>query len=348
MGLLYTSLNDDSEILETMNRLEGNIRFMSSLGIAENKTDPSRQKMKSAWKRIVDARYFYLMFFPAFLLFLVFSYYPMYGIQLAFKNLNFSKGITGSPWAAMNGLEHFYNLLTDMDFQKAFVNTLIISLQRLVFEFPVSIILALLINEIKKSRTKRIVQTVLTFPHFLSWVVVTGIFFNLLSDSGVLNETLATIGMSKVHLLTQASSFRGLLYVTSNWKEAGWGTIIYLAAISGISVELYEAAIVDGAKRFQLVRFITWPAMKSVIGIMFVLSVAGIMSAGFDQIFNMYNAAVYDKVDIIDTFIYRRTFVSGLDFASSTAIGLFKSVINFIMLLAGNIIVRRTTGKGIY
>jgi len=192
------------------------------------------------------------------------------------------------------------------------------------------------------------VQTVLTFPHFLSWVVVTGIFFQLLSDQGVLNEVIAAFGGAKIHLLSQASTFRGLLYVTANWKEAGWGTIIYLAAISGVSVELYEAAIVDGAKRFQLMRYITWPAVKSVIGIMFILSVAGIMSAGFDQIFNMYNAAVQDKSDIIDTFIYRRTFITGLDFASSTAIGLFTNVINFIMLFAGNTIVKRLTGKGIY
>ena len=321
---------------------------MSSVGIAEKKLGPVHINKSSTWKLILKSGYFYLMFFPAFLLFLVFSYYPMYGIQLAFKDLNFAKGIAGSPWTSMNGLKHFYDLLTDMDFKKAFANTLIISLQRLVFEFPVPIILALLINEIKKSRTKRLVQTVLTFPHFLSWVVVTGIFFNLLSDSGVMNETIAALGFEKIQLLTQASTFRGLLYATSNWKEAGWGTIIYLAAISGISVELYEAAIVDGAKRFQLVRFITWPAMKSVIGVMFVLSIAGIMSAGFDQIFNMYNAAVYDKVDIIDTFIYRRTFVTGLDFASSTAIGLFKSAINFVMLVTGNIMVRRMTGKGIY
>jgi putative aldouronate transport system permease protein len=321
---------------------------MSSPGISDKRISPVHYKKASTWKLIISSRYFYLMFLPTFLLLLVFTYYPMYGIQLAFKDLNFAKGITGSTWTSMHGLKHFYSLLTDMDFQKAFVNTLIISLQRLIFEFPVPIILALLMNEIRKSSAKRIVQTVLTFPHFLSWVVVTGIFFNILGDSGILNETLALLGFQKIHLLTQASTFRGLLYITSNWKEAGWGTIIYLAAISGISVELYEAAIVDGAKRFQLMRYITWPAMMSVIGIMFVLAIANIMSAGFDQIFNMYNPAVYNQADIIDTFIYRRTFVSGLDFASSTAIGLFKSVINFIMLFAGNYIVLKTTGKGIY
>ena len=288
------------------------------------------------------------MFLPAFVMYVLFTYIPIYGIQLAFKDLNFAKGIPGSPWTSMHGLKHFYDLISDSAFIKSFSNTLIISIQRIIVQFPAPIILALLINEIRHKHFKRIVQTIFTFPHFLSWIVVTGIFFNLLSDSGVLNEIIVVLGGDKIHPLTDAATFRSLLYITHIWKEAGWGTIIYLAAISGINTELYEAAIVDGAKRFQLTRYITWPAIVSVIGVMLVLSLSNIMNAGFDQIFNMYNAAVYDKVDIIDTYIYRRTFVTGLDFASSTAIGLFKSVINFIMLFAGNIVVRRATGKGIY
>lgn len=321
---------------------------MSNAEVALKSVSPLPKPKKNVWQRIKDERYFYFMFLPAFILFVIFSYYPLYGIQLAFKDLVFKKGITGSPWTSMHGMKHFYDLLTDMEFKRAFSNTLIISIQRLIFQFPVPIILALLLNEIRNMKFKRTVQTVLTFPHFLSWVVVTGIFFQILSDQGVLNETIAALGGTKIHLLSEASTFRGLLYVTANWKEAGWGTIIYLAAISGVSVELYEAAIVDGAKRFQLMKYITWPAIKSVIGIMFILSIASLMSAGFDQIFNMYNPAVQDKVDIIDTFIYRRTFITGLDFASSTAIGLFTNVINFIMLFAGNAVVKRLTGKGIY
>ena len=296
---------------------------MSNAEITLKSINALPQKKKSVWKRLMEERYFYYMFFPALLLYAVFMYTPMYGVQLAFKDLIFSKGITGSPWTTMHGMQHFYDLLSDNEFKKAFANTIIISLQRIVFQFPVPIILALLLNEIRRSSIKRTVQTVLTFPHFLSWIVVTGIFFNLLGDAGVFNEILVVFGAQKVHLLSQASTFRGLLYVTSNWKEAGWGTIIYLAAISGVSIELYEAAIVDGAKRFQLMRYITWPAIKSVIGIMLILSIAGIMNAGFDQIFNMYNAAVYDKADIIDTFIYRRTFITGLDFASSKAISYY-------------------------
>jgi ABC-type polysaccharide transport system, permease component len=298
--------------------------------------------------RIYYHRYLYILFLPALIFYLLFSYKPMYGAILAFKDLNYSKGIMGSPWTSMHGLKHFYDLMSDMDFARAFGNTVIISLQRLVFEFPVGIILAILLNEIKKNYLKRITQTILTFPHFLSWVVVTGIFFNLLGDDGVFNAVLSAVGMDKIHLLTQQSTFRGLLYATSNWKEAGWGTIIYLASISNINPSLYEAAIVDGAKRFQLIRYITWPAILSVVGMMLILQIGNMMNAGFDQIFNMYNAAVYNKVDILDTFIYRRTFINGLDLASSTAIGLFKSVINFILLFTANTTVRRFTGKGIY
>ena len=299
-------------------------------------------------RRIYAHRYYYLMFLPVVVLFALFSYLPLYGIQLAFKELNFAKGIWGSPWAANHGLKHFMDLLNNRDFIKALRNTLVISVQRIVFEFPVPIILALLINEVRRVRVRRIYQTIFTFPHFLSWIVVTGVFINLLSSAGVLNELIVALGGKRLTLLTQQSTFRGLLYATDNWKEAGWGTVIYLAAISGINPELYEAAIVDGARRGALARYITWPAIQSVIGVMLILNIANLMNAGFDQIFNMYNAAVYDKVDIIDTFIYRRTFVTGLDFASSTAIGLFKSVINFLLLFVGNSVVRRATGKGFY
>lgn len=321
---------------------------MSNVQIAVKRSNPMKVKKSSVWKRIVQCRYLYLMFLPAFIMFAMFTYKPMYGIQLAFKDFNFAKGIVGSQWTSMNGMQHFYDLLSDNDFRKAFGNTIIISIQRIIFQFPIPIILALLLNEIRRSSVKRIVQTVLTFPHSLSWVVVTGIFFNFLSDAGVVNSIIAALGGEKIYLLTNAPTFRGLLYITHNWKEAGWGTIIYLAAISGVSVELYEAAIVDGAKRFQLMRYVTWPAIKSVIGIMLVLAISGIMSAGFDQIFNMYNPALYDVSEIIDTFIYRRTFVLGLDFASSTAVGLFTNVVNCFMLIVGNMVVKRTTGKGIY
>ena len=321
---------------------------MSNKVVVINNSDLRQGPRKSLMRQIFYNRYLYLLFLPALLYYVIFSYLPMYGTILAFKEFDYSKGIINSPWASMYGLKHFYDLISDTFFMKALLNTMIISIGRLVFEFPVGIILALLINELRGSKYKRFVQTVFTFPHFLSWVVVMGVFFNLLSDSGVINEIIAALGFQKVHLLTQASTFRSLLYLTDNWKEAGWGTIIYLAAISGVSQELYEAAVMDGAKRLQLVRYITMPAIVSVIGVLLILSIANIMNAGFDQIFNMYNAAVYNVSDIIDTYVYRRTFISGSDFASSTAIGLFKSVINFALLITANTLVKKSSGKGIY
>lgn len=302
---------------------------------------------KKLMSRIFANRYLYLLFLPTFLIMLVFAYFPMYGIVIAFKDYDYSKGLLLSPWTTMNGMQHFYDLLSDSHFLTAFSNTIIISLQRLVFEFPVPIILALLLNEIRAKHYKRFTQTVLTIPHFLSWVIVYGIFFNILSDQGVLNQLLSLMGLSKVYLLSQTSTIRGLLYVTSNWKEAGWSAIIYLAAISGVDPQLYEAAIVDGAKRWQCCKYITLPAVVSVIGVMFILALASIMNAGFDQIFNMYNPTTYCKIDIIDTLVYREAFLNS-GFSASAAIGLFESVINLALMLLGNFIVKKTTGSGIY
>lgn len=307
-----------------------------------------RARSRSLWQRVWYHRSIYLFFLPALIAYLVFTYYPMYGAILAFKDFRFKLGILGSPWTGMYGFKHFIDLVSDASFKKAFLNTIIISFGRILWEFPVPIVLALLLNEIRKNRYKRFFQTVFTFPHFVSWVIISGIVFNLFSDSGVVNGILVSLGGQKISLLTEPGTFRSFLYATSIWKEAGWGTIIYLATITGINPSLYEAAIVDGANRWQLARYITWPSILSVVGVMLILQVSSLMNAGFDQIFNLYNAAVYDKADIIDTLIYRRTFQKGMDFSTSTAIGLFKSVINFAMLIIANFVVKKSTGKGIY
>jgi putative aldouronate transport system permease protein len=221
-------------------------------------------------------------------------------------------------------------------------------LGRILFEFPIPIILALLLNEIRKSATKRFYQTVFTFPHFISWVVAAGMMIDLLSDAGVLNQIIVLFGGQKINLLTDPGLFKALLFLSDNWKEVGWGTIIYLATIAGISPEIYEAAKVDGAKRFQLILHITWPALRYVMGILFILQIANIMNAGFDQIFNMYNPVVYGSSDIIDTYIYRRTFMVGESFSSSTALGVFKSVINVLLLYSANYMVKKINKQGIY
>lgn len=311
-------------------------------------TNPVKNKRQDLIRRIKEHKYLYILFLPVIVFYVIFSYIPMYGVILAFKDFNFKLGILHSPWTSMNGLKHFYEIMSDSDFKRAFLNTVIISVGRLVFEFAVPIILALLMNEIRSAKYKRVVQTVYTFPHFISWVVAAGIISNFLSNDGIINQVILLLGGQRIGFLTTESIFRPLLYITDIWKEAGWGTILYLASIAGISAELYEAAIVDGAKRLQLLRYITWPEIKSLIGIMLILSISGLMSAGFDQIFNMYNGAVMNVADILDTLIYRRTFLSGADFSSSTAMGLFSTVINFFLLIVSNKVLKKVNGHGIY
>lgn len=308
---------------------------------SEMKKQGLKQK-RNLWDRIKMYRYFYLMLIPALLFYIIFCYVPMYGVTLAFKEYDFSKGILGSEW---NNFSNFKRLFADAGFWRAFQNTLIISAGRLLFEFPVPIILTLLMHEISKSKVKGFVQTILTFPHFLSWVVLSGIVITLFQDQGIINQVLALWGGGKNKVLVDGGEFRILLFVSNIWKEAGWSTIIYLAAVSGISPELYEAARVDGANRFQQMLAVTWPGLKGTVAVMLILQVGGIMNGGFDQVFNLYNSAVYSQADILDTFVYRASFMQGDSFGYTTAVGLTKSIINFALLLTANSIVGKLNGE---
>jgi len=295
-------------------------------------------------KNIIRNKYIYILLLPGILFYVIFAYFPMYGITLAFKEFQINKGIIGSPWI---GFANFKEIFRLDDFWNAFYNTIGISFQRLLIEFSIPIILALMLNEIANSKLKRFFQTVFTFPNFLSWIVVSGIIFSLFSDEGAVNQVLMSIGADKQSLMMDQNFFRPLLYISSIWKSAGWSSIIYLAAISSINPEIYEAATIDGATRIQQMLHITWPGIKSTVAVLFVLAVGNVMNAGFDQIFNMYNASVYNVADIIDTYIYRRTFQIGSDFGSSTAVGLFKSLINLILLIAANLGVKKLGEEGI-
>ncbi|MDD2214021.1 MAG: ABC transporter permease subunit [Oscillospiraceae bacterium] len=295
-------------------------------------------------KRAVGYKELYLMLVPILAFYLIFSYVPMYGITLAFKDFNYAKGILASPW---NQFANFKKLFASADFWRAFRNTIIISLGRLIIEFPIPIILALFLNEISRSKLKRVYQTILTFPHFLSWVVLSGIVITLLQDQGVLNQILALFGLGKNRLLVNGNQFVGLLFASNIWKEAGWSTILYMAAIAGINPELYEAATLDGCSRMQRMWYITWPGILSTAAVLFILQVGSAMNGGFDQVFNLYNSAVYSKGDIIDTYVYRSAFQSSDGFGFSTAVGFTKSVINFGLLYLANKVVSRLTGTGV-
>jgi putative aldouronate transport system permease protein len=291
-------------------------------------------------------RMFYLLLLPVVIYFALFAYIPMYGVTLSFKKFMYNEGIMGSPWV---GFDNFKFIFQYSSFWVAFRNTIIISVGRLVIEFPMAIILALLLNEIARSKFKRVYQTIFTFPHFLSWVVLGGVLVNILGNTGAVHTILAQIGLKDVSFLTNPDMFRPMLYITSIWKEAGWGAIIYLAAIAGISPELYEAAYMDGANRWKQMLHITWPSISGVTAMMLILAVGGIMNGGFDQIFNLYSPGVYGVADILDTFMYRLSFSGtvNLGFGIITAVGLLKSVISLFLLVLANYLVKRMGQEGL-
>lgn len=295
-------------------------------------------------KRILRNYQIYIMLIPVIAFFAIFCYGPMYGIILAFKDYSVRKGILGSEWV---GLEHFRNLFSQAFFTRAFRNTLRISFLRLIFTFPIPIIMAVQLNEMVNKKLKKSIQTIIYLPYFISWLVLGGLIKQLLDSYGPINNVINTLAGHRIAFMTESKYFIWILLISEVWKGAGWGTIIYVAAISGINPELYEAAEIDGCKRWGKIVRITLPSIAPTIVIMLLLSVGGIMNAGFDPIFNLYNPLIYDVSDIIDTYAYRIG-IAGGEFDEGTAIGLFKSVINFALLLVCNFFAKRITGSGIY
>lgn len=300
---------------------------------------------KSLARQIWDARWLYLLILPGVLYFVVWHYMPMEGILLAFKKYNARLGIWGSEWV---GLKNFKRIFITPAAIKAILNTLRVSLSRLVIEFPAPIILALLLNEVVGKRFKKVLQTVYTFPHFLSWVVVSIIVSNFLSNAGFFNSLLRELGFESVNFLADKALFRPLIYFTSIWKEVGWSSIIYMAAIANVDPALYEAAELDGAGRLQQAWHITVSSIRDTIVLMFIMSVGGMMNAGFDQIFNMSNDVVKEAGQIIDTYVYDITFLSAPDYGFSTAVEVFKAVINLILMLLANKVSKKATGNALF
>ncbi|MBQ8526315.1 MAG: sugar ABC transporter permease [Clostridia bacterium] len=312
--------------------------------MAKNTMLDEHYSKMSLMQRIAYHKYIYLILLPALVYYIVFKYVPIYGLTLAFKTYKASKGIWGSPWI---GLENFHNLTINVGFLTAFKNTIIISFLKIIFGFPMPIILTLLINEMRIKKYKNVLQTIYTFPHFLSWVVVAGMCFNLFAGDGIINKFFAVVGIPQQNLLTDHKGFLGLLVGSAMWKETGWSTILYLAAITSIDTSIYEAARIDGANRFQQMIYVTIPGIAAMMATNLVLSCGHVMDAGFDQVFNMYNAAVFDVADIIDSYVYRITFQQTPDFGFSTAVGMFKGVVNLILILTVNKVVKSFGQKGI-
>lgn len=302
---------------------------------------------KKVLKRIRDDALLYIMLFPVLAWYIIFCYVPMGGITLAFRNFTFDGGIWNSPWI---GMENFVKMLSDSDFLNAVKNTLIIGIGRIGFQMPCAIMLAVLINELRGKWNKKIFQTVVTFPHFISWVVLAGILTNLFGSTGTINQVLNVLGMGSVAPLTSPEAFRPFVWLSNIWKEVGWDSIIYIAAVTSIDPGLYEAAEVDGASRLQKIWHVTLPGIRPTIVIMLIMAVGQLMSNGqFDQIFNLYSPNVYETADTLDTFIFRETFTKGsLNFGYSTAIGLFKSVIGVVLITASNKISTALGEQGLF
>ncbi|WP_331619448.1 ABC transporter permease [Vallitalea guaymasensis] len=270
----------------------------------------------------------YIMLIPAGILLLIFSYYPMYGVSIAFQDYQPVNGFFGSPFV---GLKWFKYVFEMPDFKEILSNTLIMAIGKILIGTLFSIVFALLLNEIKNRRYKKTVQTIVYLPYFLSWVIIGGIFVDLLSADGLINQVINLFGHESIMFLGDNRYFRGTMILTDVWKSFGYGAIIYLAAMTGIDPQLYESARMDGANRFKQALHITLPGILPTIILLATLSIGNILNAGFDQILIMYNEVVYETGDIIDTFVYRVGLESA-QFSLSTAVGLFKSVVSFIMI----------------
>lgn len=278
-------------------------------------------------------KYVYLMLLPVIGYYLIFHYGPMYGVVIAFQDYNLAKGIWGSPWI---GFENFTRFFSGYNFARTVINTLAINVLDLLFGFPAPIILALLLNEIRFNPFKSLVQTVTYMPHFISTVVVVGILFDFVARDGVINSILAgAFGITPAAYLQLPEWFRPLFVGSSIWQHIGWGSIIYLAAISGIDPEQYDAAMVDGASRLQQVRHVTLPGIMPTIVILLILRLGSMMTVGYEKILLMYNPVTYETADVISTYVYRQGVLQG-DYAFSAAVGLFNSGINFALLVFAN------------
>lgn len=300
---------------------------------------------KRTAKHIQEYKWLYLMAAPGLLYFLIFKYGPMFGLIIAFQDYVPYSGISGSQWL---GLENFRNFFMNPDFLRLMRNTLMLAFLNVTIAFPAPIILALLLNEIRQALYKRFVQTLVYIPHFLSWTIVVSIFYILLNiDGGAITTFVYNLTGREINFLTDPNWFRPIIIVQAIWKETGWGTIIYLAALSNVDQEQYEAAIMDGAGRFRRLWHVTLPAIRSTIIIMLIMKVGSILNTGFDQIYLMTNALNRNVADVFDTYVYMLGITQGA-YSYSTAVGMFKSVVGVVLVFSTNKLAKYFGQSGLY
>ncbi|UQZ33348.1 protein lplB [Paenibacillus sp. PK3_47] len=305
----------------------------------------ARKSSSELKKRLWRNKLLYIMLVPGVLYFLIFKYLPMYGLVISFQDYKPYQGILGSDWV---GLEQFRRLFSEPDFLNILSNTLILFAMNILIYFPVPIILALMLNELRGSFFKRTFQTLIYLPHFMSWVIVVSITFVMVTmDGGIINELLTVFGFEKVNFLLNPGWFRPLYIIQVIWREAGWGTIIYLAAIAAVDPGLYEAARMDGAGRLRQVWHITLPAIRSVIITLLILKIGSVLDLGFEHVYLMLNSMNRGVAEIIDTYVYTAGMQQG-QFSYSTAIGFFKSIVGLIMVMAVNRLSKKMGEEGVY
>lgn len=300
--------------------------------------------MQKTLRKMWNYKWIYLMLLPVIIYFVVFKYVPMYGIVIAFKDYNVFKGVMGSPWA---GLKIFQKIFANKNFWNSIRNTFSLNLLTLAVSFPLTIIVSLMINEVMHTKLKKIVQSILYLPHFISWVVVASIVVNLFSQNGgTINLMLNQLGIDSVPFLSDKNWWIFTYVVSNVWKEIGWGTIIYLAALTGVDETLYEASYLDGATKFQRLIYITLPSIKSVIVVMLILQISKMMNIGLDAPLLLGNKKVMEVSEVISTYTYRLG-IEQAKYSESTAIGLFQSVVNIVILFAADKFAKAIGEEGI-
>ncbi|TDQ41070.1 ABC transporter permease [Aureibacillus halotolerans] len=316
--------------------------------ITEKQKTDLLYKKRTYWYRLGKDlkrnRYIYAMVLPAVLYYAIFHYAPMYGLQIAFKEYSTTIGIWNSPWS---GFEHFKDFFSGYYFWPLIRNTVLISLFELMFAFPAPIILALLLNEVRRLAFKRTIQTITYLPHFISVVVVVGMLVDFTARDGLINQLTAMFGFEPIAFMQEASWFRPIYIGSGIWQGIGWGSIIYLAAMANVNPQLYEAAKMDGAGRFKQAWHITIPGILPTIVILFILQMGSMMTVGYEKIILMYNPMTYETADVISTYVYRKGILEA-NFSYSAAVGLFNSVINFALLIGANILSRKGTGSSLW
>lgn len=317
---------------------------MKTAAIAKTK----KRKGLSLGHRMWDCRYLYLMSIPAVIYYLLFAYLPMFGITIAFTDYKIGSGVAGffnSPW---NNFENFKIMFDSIYFTDVLRNTLVISILKLVTGFPMPIIIALMFNEIKNVRFKNVIQGVSYLPHFLSWVIVASMIYQLLAPTtGAITKIVNEMFDTNLNVFTIPKNFLWMLILSNLWKGTGWGTIVYVSAISAIDPTYYEAAQIDGATKMQRLWYITLPCIVPTMIIVFILNLSSILSAGFDQIFNLYNTMVMSVADIIDTYVYREGMTNS-KYGFATAVNLFKSAISVVMIVGSDRLIRKFGHRGIF